>query len=129
MINAGIILYDEEKRVLIQHRTKDAPRYPGKWGLFGGAIEEGETPEEAVKRECMEELGYPLENPKLILIDNEGIKAYIFVEKYDKSKKLILKEGDDMKWVGFEELKNLDLVGSAKNKLMDIAKNMGWLDE
>lgn len=32
--------------------------YPGHWGLFGGHIEAGETPEIAVKRELLEEIGY-----------------------------------------------------------------------
>lgn len=32
--------------------------YPGYWGLFGGHIEPGESPEEAVYRELVEEIGY-----------------------------------------------------------------------
>lgn len=32
--------------------------YPGHWGLFGGHMESGETPAEAVERELLEEIGY-----------------------------------------------------------------------
>ncbi|MGB8701659.1 MAG: NUDIX hydrolase, partial [Thermosynechococcaceae cyanobacterium] len=32
--------------------------FPGHWGLFGGHIEAHETPEEAVWRELVEEIGY-----------------------------------------------------------------------
>jgi 8-oxo-dGTP diphosphatase len=32
----------------------------GKWGFPGGKIEPGETPHEAIVRECVEEIGIPL---------------------------------------------------------------------
>ena len=32
--------------------------YPGYWGFFGGHVEAGETPEEAMHRELLEEIGY-----------------------------------------------------------------------
>lgn len=32
--------------------------YPGQWGLFGGHIEPNETPEAAIWRELVEEIGY-----------------------------------------------------------------------
>ena len=54
---AVIILKDEHGRILLQHRDEKAPRYPNYWGFFGGGVEEGETPEVALKREAKEELG------------------------------------------------------------------------
>lgn len=32
--------------------------YPGHWGMFGGHLDEGETPQEAIWRELAEEIGY-----------------------------------------------------------------------
>jgi 8-oxo-dGTP diphosphatase len=32
--------------------------YPGYWGFFGGHVEAGEKPEEAMRRELLEEIGY-----------------------------------------------------------------------
>ena len=53
---ALIILGDG--RYLLQLRDqKPGVFYPGHWGLFGGAIEPGETPELALRRELQEELG------------------------------------------------------------------------
>ena len=76
----SIILFDENKKILLQLRTKDAPFSPSKWGYFGGGIEEGETPLEAVKRECYEELEYQLKNPLLVLeMKRTHIMIYFFI--------------------------------------------------
>jgi len=93
-----IILYDKNKKILLQHRAEDAKRLPGYWAFFGGGIEKSETPEQAVRREALEELNYPLDNPKLIMkqiffYKNEKNEKYVFMEEYDPSKKIILGEG------------------------------------
>jgi 8-oxo-dGTP diphosphatase len=54
---ASAILYNQHDQVLLQLRD-DKPnlRYPNCWTLFGGALEEGETPHTAIRRELIEEL-------------------------------------------------------------------------
>ena len=42
-------------QVVLQRRTDDAPYAPGKLGLFGGWVEEGESPDECLVREISEE--------------------------------------------------------------------------
>lgn len=43
--------------VLLQQRDyTPGIAYPGAWTIFGGAVETGETPDEAIQRELMEEL-------------------------------------------------------------------------
>ena len=51
----------EDGRYLLQLRD-DIPGifFPGHWGLFGGAMEPGEPPEAALRRELREELGVDL---------------------------------------------------------------------
>jgi 8-oxo-dGTP pyrophosphatase MutT (NUDIX family) len=54
---AGLIVVDGE-RFLMQHRDRiDGIIYPDHWGLFGGALDAGETPDQALRRELAEELG------------------------------------------------------------------------
>jgi len=53
----GAILVAPDGRFLLQHRD-DRPEvwFAGFWGLFGGALDPGETPEAALRRELREEL-------------------------------------------------------------------------
>lgn len=46
-------------RYLLQHRD-DRPGiwYPGHWGCFGGAVDPGESPQQALMRELAEELEF-----------------------------------------------------------------------
>ena len=112
----SIILFDKNKKILLQLRTKDAPTSPGKWGFFGGGIEKDETPLEAVKRECYEELEYKLKKPVLILeMKRTNRMVYIFTEKYDSSKKLVLRGGESMRWFSIEEAKKLDSADLVKD--------------
>jgi 8-oxo-dGTP pyrophosphatase MutT (NUDIX family) len=51
------IIITESGRYVLQHRD-DLPQiwYPGHWGCFGGALEAGEDPIQALEREIAEEL-------------------------------------------------------------------------
>ena len=57
---------DYSKLLLIKRNKKP---YKGCWNGIGGKIENDETPLEAAKRECMEETGISINNPKLLLCD------------------------------------------------------------
>lgn len=113
-----IILFDKKKRILLQHRSEDAKRLPGYWAFFGGGIEEGETPEQAARRESQEELSYPLTNPVLIwdqyVNADEALHAsghkYVFMEEYDPAKLLVLGDGQDMRWYDLSEVGELKIV-------------------
>lgn len=111
--DAIIILYDKEKKILLQYRGSNAPNVKNKWSFFGGGIESGESPRQGVERETLEELNYKLTDPKLIFTLDYDFgfkkgKKYCFVEKYDGKSELILGEGEDLRWFSFEELENLE---------------------
>lgn len=122
---AVILLYDKEKRILLQHRTDDAKRLPGYWAFFGGGIFPGETPEQAVKREAKEELEYTLKNPKKVMEQELGSghtgTMHVFMEEYDSSQELILREGKDMNWKKLSETKKLKMVKHDREVLEEIA--------
>lgn len=59
---AAAALMVVEGQYLLQLRDQKAGIfYPGHWGLFGGACDAGESPEDALRRELHEELGLYIE--------------------------------------------------------------------
>lgn len=58
---ATCLLFDKNNKLLIYLRDDNpAISYPNCWDLFGGIIEGGEIPEQALVREVQEELGIKL---------------------------------------------------------------------
>ena len=58
---AQALLFDRNNRLLIYLRdNKPEIPFPNQWDFFGGHVEEGETPEQALVREIKEELGVEL---------------------------------------------------------------------
>ena len=127
---AVLILYNDQKQFLLQHRSKDAPRLPNHWGFFGGGIEEGETPEQALARELIEEIEYEVDAPQFVFAqkfmygEDENTK-YVFVEKYDPRKDLIQHEGQGMGWWKLEDLDNLLVIPHDQTALSTVKKFLG----
>ena len=71
LVFAGGCLFDDRERVLLQKRGDS-----GKWGFPGGAIELGETPEEAAIREVKEETGLDIQVESLIGIYTDSDIRY-----------------------------------------------------
>ncbi|MBM0256754.1 NUDIX domain-containing protein [Micromonospora sp. 4G55] len=54
---ALVLLVDSSGAILLQHRDEHTSASPNQWSLPGGHLEPGETPEEAARRELLEETG------------------------------------------------------------------------
>ena len=79
----GLILENARGEILLQLRdTNPSIPYPDCWGTFGGEIEEGESPVQAIVREIQEELGYRLEEPEHYAVFRfDGYDIYMFRKK------------------------------------------------
>lgn len=56
---AAALIVTADERYLMQLRDeKPGIFFPGWWGCFGGAVEPGESPQEAIRRELDEEVGW-----------------------------------------------------------------------
>ena len=76
-VAAGVLVRDG--RVLLCHRRADRRWYPDVWDLVGGHLEAGETPRQALVRECREELGvevHDVGDPQLV--DLPEAKMWVF---------------------------------------------------
>jgi 8-oxo-dGTP diphosphatase len=129
---ADLILYDKDKKILLQHRDKDTKILPDHWDAFGGKIENGETPEQAMRREIQEELEYAVESPSHFRTTayTDGamqFTVHTFIEKYDSSKPLILHEGQGMGWFTTDEALGLKMANECKQIILDIKKYLDTL--
>lgn len=109
-------------RVLMVHRHPERRWYPDCWDLVGGHIEAGESPEQAVIRECGEELGIRIVNPRpmsMSITDTE-IETHAFVvERWEgEPVNAAPDEHDQLRWFGPSELAQLTLADPAN--LQDI---------
>lgn len=108
---AHVLLFDRRHRLLVYLRDNkpDIP-FPNHWDFFGGHVEEGETPEEALIREVKEELGVDLENWKFFRTyvcktgDAYPNVKYIYWAELEKNPhELTLYEGQALRGVALEE--------------------------
>lgn len=108
---AGVIFWKE--LVLCVQRPKNKLHYiSGKFEFPGGKIEEGETNEEALHRELLEELNISTKIKSFLLTvvheyPDFELTMHSFICEVD-SKELTLHEHVDQKWLKINELTALD---------------------
>ena len=116
--SAAIIQF--RRKFLLQKRDANPDViYGGYWGLFGGAIESGESPKEAVVREVREEINIVIDPSWLTelayapLGQNNGrmISRFYFYDAIDerKAKNIRLTEGEDFAFFDLNELGELHI--------------------
>ncbi|NES84061.1 MAG: NUDIX domain-containing protein [Moorea sp. SIO2B7] len=107
-IAVAIAILYQQGRFLLQLRD-DIPGilYPGHWGLFGGHIESGETPDEALRRELVEEINYSVsEARKFRCYSNAGVIRHVYHSPLRVAiDELILKEGWDLDLVTANDIR------------------------
>ncbi|WP_236023118.1 (deoxy)nucleoside triphosphate pyrophosphohydrolase [Dictyobacter formicarum] len=108
-VTAAILMLNG--KILIARRKKgDAPEH--KWEFPGGKIEPGETPEQCLKREMMEEFGVEVEVKDFFC---SAIYRYQHIEIELLAYHTVYLEGEfqlnahaEIKWITLEELKDYD---------------------
>ena len=108
---AQVLLFDRYGRLLIYLRDNkpDIP-FPDHWDFFGGHLESGKTPDQALVREVEEELGVTLRKWKFFrtYVCTEGDAypnvKYIYWSRIDQAvDDLTLREGQMLKSIEPEE--------------------------
>lgn len=102
--------------VLLCHRAPARRWYPDVWDFPGGHVEDGERPEQALRRELTEEIGVDvglvLHEPVLHLID-DGTGLDLTVWHITSWKGAVQnrqpEEHDEVRWLAEAELRDLNL--------------------
>jgi 8-oxo-dGTP diphosphatase len=119
---AGIILMNNKDHILLILRDNiPTIPYPNMWDLPGGHLEEGETPEQAIRREMIEELELDLGEISLFReYHHEAFDEYVFVKKIDLDPATIpLHEGQRIAYFSQDEVLQLPLAYSYRLVLKD----------
>lgn len=92
----------KDGHALLAHRHPARRWYSDCWDLVGGHIEPGETPEQAARRECHEEIGVIVRalDAMSITLSNPNIEADAFVvtEWDEEPTNAAPEEHDDLAW-------------------------------
>jgi 8-oxo-dGTP diphosphatase len=124
---AAVILENNKNEILLYLRdNKPNIPFPHYWDLFGGHIEEGETPDEALIREVKEELDYDLKDYKFFkkyeCLSGDAYPniKYVYSGKIDKPiEELKLQEGEKMQFFSREEIPRVKFANILKKIVMD----------
>jgi 8-oxo-dGTP diphosphatase len=106
-VEVALAMLQREGRWLMQLRD-EIPTIvaPGCWGLFGGHLDPGETPEQALRRELLEEISWQPSALECVMVHHIHRRtAHVFrAELSVPVEQLRLLEGLDMALVRSEEL-------------------------
>jgi len=110
-----LLIVTEDGKLLLHHRDdKPGIAHPGCWAGFGGAVEEGESIEEALRCEVLEETGLVIEEPRLLTeaVDVEGggrLISLFYVMGGISPEQIELQEGAGVGVHSLDELEHLQV--------------------
>jgi len=119
----GIIRKDG--KILVVKRADHDDHKPGLWETVGGGIDEGEMPQDALKREIMEEVGInvSIKHPFNVFTftkDNGESKIGItFLCDYINGEVALSDEHSEYKWIDPQEFSSMESIPSLHNEIKD----------
>ena len=120
---AAAIILDGKKIFATQRGYGE---FKGGWEFPGGKIEQGETPEQALKREIREELDTEIEVGELFdTVEYDYPAFHLTMHCYlctVKSGKLVLKEHEAAKWLTRDTLNSVDWLPADKGLIEKLGK-------
>lgn len=94
---AGILFKSKDGRILLLRRGNGGD-YPGHWAIPGGHIEDGETAEQAARREVLEETGFDFKGELKPLYEADGFTTFVADWNEDRFQVIQSDESDGILW-------------------------------
>ena len=109
------VIFKDHKYLLQLRDNNTTIDYPNHWSFFGGEIDPGENPWQALQRELEEELEWRPEHLVFLYhcINSEiPCRLHFFAVPFNGNiQHLVLHEGQKMEWFALQELQHLDSLG------------------
>ncbi len=94
----------QDGRVLAARRRRD-----GRWEFPGGKVEDGESPEQALRRECEEELGVVVRvGREVASVPDHDLELRVFAASVRAGEPAAVTDHDRLSWLTAEELTSVD---------------------
>ena len=118
------IIHDDQGRIFATQRGYG--EWKDWWEFPGGKMEEGETPEEALKREIWEELETDIVVEQLVdTVEWDYPQFHLTMHCYlchVESEHLELKEHEAARWLGRDELESVDWLPADRDLVRKLKK-------
>ena len=128
VVTAVIKPLNDKGQTIILSTQRGYGEFKDSWEFPGGKIEEGETPQEALKREIMEELDTQIEVGTLIdTIEYDYSDFHLSMDCFwceIVSGNLVLKEHENAKWLTKEQLQDAEWLPADIKLIENIRENM-----
>lgn len=128
VVAAIISALNENGETIIFATQRGYGEFKGGWEFPGGKIEPGETPEEALKREIMEELDTEIRVGELVdTIEYDYPTFHLSMDCFwceILSGNLVLKEHEDARWLRKTQLKDVEWLPADVTLIESIAGRM-----
>lgn len=105
----ALIVDETGSKVLLGRRADDDHYAAGRWSLFGGKVDDGETPMQAVIREMKEETGLDFIPHALLVQENDEWRTHFFVGTVAGKLSLRLAEHSEATFFSLDEMEGLPL--------------------
>ena len=132
MRNTTLCYMEKDDKYLMLHRVKkENDQNKDKWIGVGGKFEDGETPEDCVRREVLEETGLTLTDYRyrgivtFVLKDWGTEYMHLFTATGFEGEMKVCEEGD-LVWVPKDEIENLEIWEGDKVFFRLLAEESGF---
>lgn len=128
VVAAVIKSLNDKGQTIILSTQRGYGEFKDSWEFPGGKIESGETPQEALKREIMEELDTQIEVGTLIdTIEYDYSDFHLSMDCFwceIVRGNLVLKEHENAKWLTKEQLQDVEWLPADIKLIENIRENM-----